>query len=482
MAFHMNFRRAFAMGALALAAFVTGCGGGDGAPPVSQQEPPPQGGGEPGPGPTADTRTWSATATLDANTDGFGLASKVVMNAAGEGFAIWMRRGNAWVSRYTPAAGWSAPHELVDSNAGNSLQEASIAIDAAGNAVAVWYAPDPDAIRYSAWGARFTPAAGWSAGELLESDNEEDVEDTIRLAMDAQGNAYAVWRMSGEEGGSIRFRRFSVATGWDAGGEVPDSRVNQQSMPGLAVEAGGAATVAWSYKGESNEQVVVSRRYSPTGGWFNAQVIATVENPRNSNVWEANVEVRADAAGNLVAVWRQVREDVVNQYQLWSARRAPGEAWGGRARVAEGGGSTYIYDFAMDADAAGNAVVVWTQAVEEEGAPPQKVFAARQAPGGAWTAAVQVSEANGFAAHGPAVAMDAQGGAVVLWGETEESTAQLWSARLRDGQWSMRAKLDTPAFEVYLPRIAVNASGKALAAWTRNAGLGRYTVHGSALQ
>lgn len=483
MAFHMNLRRAFALGAMALAVFITGCGGGD-APPVSHEQPPPQGGGEPGPTPdvTADTRTWAATATLDPNADGFGLARKVAMNARGEGFAIWVRWGNAWVSRYTPQAGWSAPHELADSAAANALQEASIAVDADGNAVAVWYAPDPDSIRYSAWGARFTPAAGWSAGQLLESDNEDDVSDTIQLAMDAGGNAYAVWRMSGEESGSIRFRHFSAASGWGVGGEVPDSRVPQLSTPALAVGPGGDATIAWSYKGESNEQVVISRRHTPAGGWFNAQVIATIENPRNSNVWEANVEVRADAAGNLVAVWRQVREDVVNQYQLWSARRAPGEAWGARTRVEAGGNSTYIYDFAMDADAAGNAVVVWTQAVDEEGAPPQKLFGARQAPGGAWTPAVQLSEANESAAYGPAVAMDAQGGAVVLWAEMGTSTAQLWSTRLRAGEWSMRATLDTPSFELYVPRVAVNAGGKALAAWTRNSGTGNYTVHGSALQ
>lgn len=486
MAFHMSLRRALALCAMTLAVFTAGCGGGDGAPPVSQEQPPPQGGGEPGPQPQpgqgTDTRTWTAAATLDPNPAGFGLAQKVVMNASGEGFALWTRMGNAWVSRYSPASGWGAPHELVDSDAGNALQQASIAMDAAGNAVAVWYAPDPDSIRYSVWGARFTPAAGWSAGELLESDNSDDASDVPRVAMDGEGNAYAVWRMSGEDGGSIRFRHFSAAAGWGVGGLVPDSEQAQLGSPGLAVGPGGDATIAWSYKNESNDQVVITRRHTPSGGWFNAQVIATVENPRNSNLWEAGVEVRADAQGRLVAVWRQVREDAVNQFQLWSARRVPGEAWTGRARVDTGGVDTYVHDFAMDADAAGNTVVAWTQETEGESSQEGKVFAARQAPGSAWSTPVRVSAPNEAVAYGPAVAMDGQGGAVLLWVEAQGNTSQLVASRLRSGEWSAPENLDTPVFELYVPRVAVNAAGKALAAWTRNTGTGSYTVHGSALQ
>jgi len=65
-----------------------------------------------------------------------------------------------------------------------------IAIDANGNAVAVW--SQYDGTRLNIWANRYVAGTGWGTAALIETDNA-GAAVLPRVAMDANGNAIAVW-------------------------------------------------------------------------------------------------------------------------------------------------------------------------------------------------------------------------------------------------------------------------------------------------
>ena len=112
-----------------LGAALSGCGGGGG------------GGGDGGNEnqPPANDRTWGTAAPIDTD-NGNNSGHAIAMDANGNAIAVWTQddgtRYNIWANRYVAGVGWgtAAP---IESDDGNNLG-AGIAMDANGNAIAMW--------------------------------------------------------------------------------------------------------------------------------------------------------------------------------------------------------------------------------------------------------------------------------------------------------------------------------------------------------
>jgi len=85
---------------------------------------------------------------------------------------------------------WTGGATLIETDNAGGANSPQIAMDATGNAIAVWN--QFDGARYNVWANRYTTGSGWGAATLIETDNAGSVSSP-QIAMDANGNAVAVW-------------------------------------------------------------------------------------------------------------------------------------------------------------------------------------------------------------------------------------------------------------------------------------------------
>lgn len=118
---------------------------------------------------------------------------QVAFDPAGNALAVWSRSNgthNIVQAAFRPAGGaWQLPANDLSAT-GQSAFDAQVAFDAAGNAVAVWY-------RYNGTHyivqAAVRPAGGaWQAAQDLSASGQNASEQQV--ALDAAGNALAVWQ------------------------------------------------------------------------------------------------------------------------------------------------------------------------------------------------------------------------------------------------------------------------------------------------
>ena len=117
----------------------------------------------------------------------------VALNAAGDGFVVWrqLNTGPAdtvWARSYSASTGWGS-FALIDSSLAGTSTVPRIAVNSAGNAFSVWIRNDGTS--NNVWANRFTNSAGWGTAELIDSDVNHAFSP--RLAVDAAGNALAIW-------------------------------------------------------------------------------------------------------------------------------------------------------------------------------------------------------------------------------------------------------------------------------------------------
>jgi hypothetical protein len=79
---------------------------------------------------------------------------------------------------------------LIETDDAGSAIAPQIALDAAGNALAVW--TQSDGTRDNIWSNRYTVGSGWGTAELIETDDAGDAT-APQIALDTAGNALAVW-------------------------------------------------------------------------------------------------------------------------------------------------------------------------------------------------------------------------------------------------------------------------------------------------
>jgi len=137
---------------------------------------------------------WGTAALIETDNTGDALYPQVAMDAGGNAIAVWMEddgtRYHIWANRYMPGAGWGMAALIETNNAGDA--DPQVAMDASGNAIAVWYG-GPGYISIAA--NRYVAGKGWGTAALIETDNTGGASYP-QVAMDASGNAIAVWQQS----------------------------------------------------------------------------------------------------------------------------------------------------------------------------------------------------------------------------------------------------------------------------------------------
>ncbi|MGD8825874.1 MAG: hypothetical protein PVI24_12890 [Myxococcales bacterium] len=266
---------------------------------------------------------WGDAQSLEEDDTSTARDSRVAVDAAGNGLAIWLQSGHLWSCVYAPGLGWGSPEVAVQDGQGvGAASYAELTLDDSGHAVVVW-SRDGGAnpgFGNDVWAAHYTMGEGWDAPEMLDADELRDANKPD-LARDAGGNAIAVWIETEPPGSTNQIstlwaRRYVPSTGWGAATRLDEDSTGQRRNPSVAVSSSGSAIVVWT-QDMSPPASVWARHYDPTLGWRPRVQIGNGEALRVSKP-----QVAIDAFGRATAVWEQwlPNETGSTTPSIWASR------------------------------------------------------------------------------------------------------------------------------------------------------------------
>ena len=277
---------------------------------------------------------------------------RVAFDAQGTAIAVWVRtNGTDWlVQAAVMAAGtgaWQAPVDV--STVGGEAHDPRIAIDAAGNAVVVWY-------RSSGAGsvvqAAVRPALSgiWQAPVDVSVSASGATAWNPAVAVDPRGDTVSTW---------VRFDGSNYVTqaAVRPAGGVWQAPVNLSAAgrdatdATVAFDAGGNAVAAWERSNGTNTIVESAVRPATTGTW---ELPATDLSAAGGNAF--TVQVAIDPSGNVLAVWTRSNGTVATVQG--ASRPATIGAWQAPAEVSAAGRNAISPQLAFDGQ--GNAVAAWS--------------------------------------------------------------------------------------------------------------------------
>lgn len=209
---------------------------------------------------------WSAPVDLSASgEDAF--FPKVVADSQGNATAIWARsNGTNFIAQSSslPFGGsWSAPVDLSAPGAsGQDATSPQLAVDGEGNVTAVWYRND--GTNNIIQSASLPVGGSWSSPvdlTIAQYSGQGDIQPQV--AVDPAGNAIAVW--VNDPTGTIRGAIKPFGGSWSEPMDISDSGSNV-GEPQIAIDAYGNATVVWTRSNGSNDIIQTSSR-PHNGSW-----------------------------------------------------------------------------------------------------------------------------------------------------------------------------------------------------------------------
>ncbi|MCE9658547.1 MAG: immunoglobulin domain-containing protein [Burkholderiales bacterium] len=280
----------------------------------------------------------------------------VAADAAGNALVVWYQSSGSgsfnsiWANRYTAGAGWGTP-ELIETGNAGSAYSPNVAVDRNGNGLAVW--AQSNGVRYSLWANRYTVGAGWGTAELIETDEAGDVAwfaSPPSIAFDPSGRAIVVWQQSDGTRDNIWANRYTPGVGWGTAELIETDNAGRARFPQVAVDAAGNALAVWA-QSDGTRDDIWANRYVVGTGWGTPQRIETGDGGAS------DAQVAFDASGKAMATWTQ-RDTTTNRDTVRFNRYTAGTGWGVAALVASSPvGSVNSARFVFDAD--GGALAVW---------------------------------------------------------------------------------------------------------------------------
>ena len=362
---------------------------------------------------------------------------------SGDALAVWSRfvsppGGDSFIhfNRYTAGVGWNNMAGSVSSTAmGTEAFGPAIAIDANGNALAAWgqFTPPvpPISVAADIWSSRYDAGTGlWGTPATIEDD--ADVARNPDIAFDLNGDALTVWQQGPNQNWGVWFNRFTAATvSWGMATLIQDDDPGDTGAPKIAVDAGGNAIAVWSQSIDdmgTRSDLWASFYTASSGTWGTPEKIETDD---AGSVFQPQVAI--DASGNAIAIWAQddaPEADPDVRTSIWSNRFTAGTGWGSAELVeTDDTGNAWSPQIAIDSD--GNALAVWQQS---GGNDLFDAVANRYTLGTGWASpqiigAETGSEPNGFLE--PQIAIDNNGNAIAVWQQFDGTVRNVWANRLQ---------------------------------------------------
>jgi hypothetical protein len=186
-----------------------------------------------------------------------------VIDAQGNGLAVWYVYDGGVTdilsNRYTVGSGWGTARSITtDKTREPALPQ--IAIDANGNALAVWAQPNSD-FNSAIWWNRYA-GSGWSTAAQIEIPAAFTDDVAAQIAFDPSGNAVAVWSQTARARGgpsNIVSSRYTAGSAWSSVELIETDNAGDASGPQIAVDANGNAQAVWQQSDGTHDNIVSNK-------------------------------------------------------------------------------------------------------------------------------------------------------------------------------------------------------------------------------
>jgi hypothetical protein len=346
------------------------------------------------------------------------------------------------------ASGWELPPTPLSPPAPNT-SEPSVALDRDGNALAIWSSDSDDLLSGNVWGATAPSGGAWSGpGGMWTSD----YAGPPALAAASDGDAVAAWFAQSSDGEYVQIADRDGGTGaWAA----PDGFAPQDSLgtrPAVAIDEAGNAVVVWSeYDGGVG---YVRAAWRTAGDWSDPVTISDTDDYSFTG-GHRQLHVAFESPGHARALW--TAQHVSGSTFHVQESRFDGSDWTAAQNLTSS--ADYIDGLALRGDGDGRLVAAWFLY-------SPFVLQAASSAGADWTIA-DVSDDVGFICSPPSdVSMGADGAATVAW--TSATTGGLATSSGQAGTWGPATPVGAPAPATLAYEIALaqNAAHGPVAAWT----------------
>jgi hypothetical protein len=315
-----------------------------------------------------------------------------------------------------------------------------IAVDAAGDSVAVWYRSE-GVVQSS------SRAVGGSWGPEVNLSPADRSAGGPQVAMDDSGDTVAVWRASNSTDESIEAARKPAGGSWGSPVELSTgARSTYGFQVQVASNVSGDSVAIWQHSNGTNE-IIESARMTANGVWSLPVAIS----PAGQDASEPQVAI--DAAGDTEAIWRGSSG---TDGSIESASEPAGSAWGVPVRLSAASGE----EPQIAVDSAGDAEAVW---IVDNGLK-QFVQSASKIAGGIWSPAIDLSSPEEDASE-PQVAVDQAGDANAIWALYDFNYLIQSATKPAESEWSSPVDLPELSDEPPEARMAMDADGNAVAIW-----------------
>jgi len=360
---------------------------------------------------------WSAEQAISPTTSAQQYAPAIAADAAGNAYVVWAdnrneRRMDIYFAYRPAGAAWGAPVRVNDDAAGFMQSTPDIAVDAAGNAWAVW-TDNRNGLNDLAIYAAYRPRGGvWGPNERVSDVVTKSVAYYPAVEMDGAGVPYVVWQdYRGGTKVDVYFSRRAPGVGWtkdeivnDVAGAAGPWDFTESSWPALAVDAVGNAHALWRDFRNSSSEPDIYAAYRPAGGAWQANSKVNIGLPR---YWQAYPSVAVGPDGCAHAVWR------FNPKRIFSSDRCPGGDWQPAVEVTnDAGGNADAPSIVVTP--ANTQHVVWQ---DDRGNGYLKLYWDWRRPGGVWHADAPVTtpEMMSRMQVTPDLAVDGRGCVYAVW-------------------------------------------------------------------
>ena len=293
------------------------------------------------------SESWSTPDNLSAAGQN-ATVPQVAIDSSGNAIAIWLRSNgtNAIVQAATRPAGgsWSTPEDL--SAAGQNASTPQVAIDPAGDVIAVWSRSNGTNTIVQ---AASRPAGGsWSSPTDLSEVSQNAAQPQV--AVNQSGDVVAVWERSNGANTIIQAASRPTGGSWSAPVNLSEAGQNANA-PQVAIDPAGDAVAVWNRASGAN--TIIQASSALAGGSWSTPIDVSEAGPSTGAS-----RVALDSNGDAVAVWR--RSNGANTI-IQAASRPTGGSWSAPVNLSEAGQNANQPRVAIDPD--GDAVAIWSRAL-----------------------------------------------------------------------------------------------------------------------
>ena len=458
----LNWRRRCYLAATLNTALLAACGGGGGSGDSPALPPAGAGpGNEPPPAspPLPIAKTWQGVELIDSAAAGSSLSPLVALNAQGNALAVWLHSSSndRRISGYRGIVGkpWSEPFLLdLESNNGTVLQSPSADIDDAGFALSLWVKRKADETG-DLVGQRRHPTENSALLFTLQLDPVPNFPFDPDVAYNPRGEAVVVWREENRTSSRLEIRAIQVLTPdlniavREVIADIAAEPGNLLSAPKISIVSDGSVLATWVQR-VAGENVVMARA-RVAGQWVTpSQVLGVYSNSSETELPEPSIAM--GVGGKAIVVWAEnigggTRKRIMARRanQFGTNDWAPAE----RIQTDETGNAS---NPKVTLDALGNATVVWEQQRRlSSGVVRTDVFANRF-DGNTWLVEQQVLNLRDANAFAPQVGSDERGAAIAVWRQVDglslpKQRINIFASRLEPtnpAKWSAPEQLNTP--------------------------------------